>query len=114
MKSPQLARYFPAIGCAAICCCIKVVSCADSWLTAPCGFGVQFVGGRDRLFDDAISISNGQLFIRDGKAAKGYQDLLDLIRWSLNGRSLRASSIVVKRKNADPLLIEALPIDGAA
>ena len=27
---------------------------------------------------------------------------------------MRAASIVVRRKNADPLLIEALPVDGAA
>ena len=68
----------------------------------------------DRLFGDAIRVSNGQLLIRDSKAAKEYEELLSRIRWTTPGKSLRSTPIVVNRKNADPLLIEALPIDGAA
>ena len=66
------------------------------------------------LFGDAISVSKGQLFFRDSEGAKAYQELLNRIRWTIPGKPLRASPIVVRRASADPLLIEVLPIDGAA
>ena len=68
----------------------------------------------DQLFNNSIRVYNGQLLIRDSKAANEYQNLLNHIRWSPQGASLRAAPIVVKRNNEDPLIIEALPIDGAA
>lgn len=67
-----------------------------------------------RLFDDTLMVSKGQLAIRDDNAAKAYATFLSHIRWNIPGRSLRAAPIVVRRRNATPLIIDALPIDGAA
>lgn len=67
----------------------------------------------DRLFGESLRVSGGRLIISDSKAAAQYSKLLDSIRCAHEGKSLRAPNIVVGRRNAAPLLIEALPVDGA-
>lgn len=77
------------------------------------GWVIRANESAERLFGDGLRLSNGHLLIEDRKAAQEYHELLNRIRSRIQGRSLGAAPIVVNRKAA-PLLIEALPVDGAA
>ena len=68
----------------------------------------------DNLFCDEARVVRGRMLLGDRNAAVEYQRLLDRIRWAPEGKPLRAAPIIVRRKNAAPLTIEVLPLDGAA
>ena len=78
------------------------------------GWVIRANGSAERLFGDGLGIFKGHLLIKDRKAAKEYGDLLSRMRWTDLGKSLRATSIVVRREDLPAVHIEALPIDGAA
>lgn len=56
----------------------------------------------------------GRLSFGDREAAAELDMLLDRLRGTREGKTLGARPIIVRRENAAPLVIRALPVDGAA
>ena len=67
----------------------------------------------DRIFDDEFRIFGKRLVFGDKVAEEEFGKALGRLRSTAEGRSLRATPIVVRRRIAPPLLIEVLPLDGA-
>lgn len=67
----------------------------------------------ERVFGDDMRIAGGRLLLGDRGAAAEYATMLDRLRGASEGKTLRAAPIVVRREPA-PMLIKALPVDGAA
>ena len=68
----------------------------------------------EHMFSASVWIAGGRLMLSDRSAAAEYNSLVEKLGGTPEGKSLRAARIVVRRKNAPALLIEALPVDGAA
>ncbi|KQW54793.1 helix-turn-helix transcriptional regulator [Ensifer sp. Root127] len=68
----------------------------------------------DRLFGESMRIRGGRLVIRDAEAAANYESLLLRCKLLPEGRSLGADLVVIRRGEQRPVVLRALPIDGAA
>jgi DNA-binding CsgD family transcriptional regulator len=66
----------------------------------------------EALFDDAFRTTNRKLVFRDRQASLAYSNLLDRLRWTPEGKALKAAPIVIRRPDAWPLVLQALPVDG--
>lgn len=66
------------------------------------------------LFDDELRIRNRRLIARDREAASAIERLGDRLRISSDTMALTVSPIIVRRRALPPLIIQVLPVDGAA
>ena len=66
------------------------------------------------MFGATVSITGGRLRLGDRQAAAEYRQFLQGLDCVPEGKALRVAPIVVRRDGGASLLIEALPIDGAA
>lgn len=75
---------------------------------------VCFNESADRLFGETIRIRGDRLAIRDPQAAAAYESLLLRLKMPQEARSLETSPIVIHREEQRPVVMRALPLDGAA
>lgn len=68
----------------------------------------------EQMFGSAVRCVAGRLLFNDRRAAARYNQFLDRLRWVPDGAALREDPIIVRRENAPPVLIEIVPVDGAA
>jgi DNA-binding CsgD family transcriptional regulator len=68
----------------------------------------------DGGFDENIRIRNRQLVVRDKKAQARLDQLVNMIRFIPENAPLPAEPILIRRTAKPPVLLRALPIDGAA
>lgn len=68
----------------------------------------------ERLMGSALSVARGRLILSDRKAAAEYRKVIERLRVTREGKTLCAAPIVVRARDASPLVIRILPIDGAA
>jgi DNA-binding CsgD family transcriptional regulator len=78
------------------------------------GFVVEANASAERLFDQDLRISFRRLILADLEARSAYERLLEQLRITSDRAVLTVNPIVVRRKSRPPLIIKALPIDGAA
>lgn len=68
----------------------------------------------EQMFDDEFRVRNRRIFVRDKKARSTLDIFIDQIRTMPDTAALPAAPIVVRRERKRPLIIQILPIDGAA
>lgn len=68
----------------------------------------------EQIFGIAVRCVSGRMLFTDRRAAARYNQFLDRLRWVPDGAALRQDPIIVRRENAPPVLIEIVPVDGAA
>ncbi len=68
----------------------------------------------ERIFGEDVRVTGRRLMLGDRGAAAEYQKILQRLRGAPEAKPLRAAPIIVRRGDADPLLLRALPVDGAA
>jgi len=66
------------------------------------------------LFDDELRIRNRRLIVADREAPSALEHLSDRMRISSDTMALTVSPIIVRRRTLPPLIIQVLPVDGAA
>lgn len=68
----------------------------------------------EQIFDDEFSVRNRRIFVRDKKARSALDAFIDQMRTMPDTAALPAAPIVVHRQRKRPLIIQVLPVDGAA
>jgi DNA-binding CsgD family transcriptional regulator len=78
------------------------------------GFILEINAAAENVFDDDIRVSNRRLLVRDQKAQRALDSLINRLRATPDTQALLVAPIVVQCRAKGPLLIQILPIDGAA
>ncbi len=68
----------------------------------------------ERIFGEHVRVTGRRLMLGDRSAAAEYQKIVQRLRGTPEAKPLRAVPIIVRRGDANPLLLRALPVDGAA
>ena len=66
------------------------------------------------LFDDELRVRNRRLIARDCEAASAIERLGERLRASSDTTALTVPPIIVRRRALPPVIIQVLPVDGAA
>ncbi len=66
------------------------------------------------LLGASVRLTEGRLMFADRKAAADYEKIVNRLGATREGKTLGADPIIVRRRNASPLMIKILPVDGAA
>lgn len=68
----------------------------------------------ERLLGTSVRIAGGRLAFGDRNAAAEYGRIVERLRRTREGKTLGAPPVIVRRRDATPLVIRLLPVDGAA
>lgn len=68
----------------------------------------------ERLLQASLRSISGQLLFVDQDAAKKFDQIVDRLRHTTEGKALCQEPIIVRRQNAAPLVVKILPVDGEA
>jgi DNA-binding CsgD family transcriptional regulator len=78
------------------------------------GFVIEVNRTAAALFDDELRIRNRRLIVGDREAAAAIDRLGDRLRITSDTVALTVAPIMVRRKVLPPVIIQVLPVDGAA
>lgn len=78
------------------------------------GLVLNINSATEALLDDEIFLRNRRLVLRDKRASSALAELIDRLQTVPDNAELSTAPIVVRRRSKGPLVIRALPIDGAA
>lgn len=78
------------------------------------GFVLEMNAEAERLFDEDFRVRNYRLHVRDQVARSQIDALIDRLRTTPDNEALPSGPIVVQRRASRPIVIQVLPIDGAA
>lgn len=78
------------------------------------GFVLDTNAEAEQLFNDELHVKNCRLYVRDQVARSQIDGLIDRLKTTPDNEALPSGPIVVQRRASRPIVIQVLPIDGAA
>jgi DNA-binding CsgD family transcriptional regulator len=78
------------------------------------GLVLEFNSAASRIFNDEIRVSNKRLVFRDREANRALDAFIDRSRSTSDAAALSVLPIVVRRENSAPVVMQIMPVDGAA
>jgi DNA-binding CsgD family transcriptional regulator len=68
----------------------------------------------ERMFGDDLNIKNGRLVARDSKARQELDNIVRMLRITSDTASFPSLPIIIRREDKRPILINIIPVSGAA
>jgi DNA-binding CsgD family transcriptional regulator len=78
------------------------------------GRAIHINAAAEALFDNSFRVVRKAFYVRDPQSMRDLERLIGRVRWAPEGVAMRADPVIVRRADASPVVVRALPVDGSA